>query len=707
MGGGAAGGGKTEALLASALRFIHVPGYNALILMRATTDMKLPDAILDRAHQWLEGTGARWVGEESTFYIPGGGSLSFGYLKTPIERFRYKSAQFQYIAFDELTQFEEICYRYLFSRLRKPAGLPVPLRMRSATNPDGPHAEWVRQRFVPQEYIDADVATRFSKTWIRRGFDQNGAPSERYFVPWRLEDNPHVDMEAYLASLGNLDPVTYQQLRNGDWEIRHKGKMFQRKWFSVVDLKDVPVARLRLCWSWDLAHTSPDNPSAQYKGVEEPDYTVGTLYGFDPETGFRYVLAVHRFQKEPHDVDVEILRCARRTGKRVPIVIEQEPSSGKRTIAHFKRLLAGWEVIAAETKGKTKVQRAAPYSSVAGGYLVRIVRGDWNEDWLSEHAAFPHSGKKDQVDSASQAEAYVSGGLTRAFDVYFSNDHHLICHSDAILAFPGSRGPGYSWRPPERWNVARALYVDELGEQPSYAIYVTRPPEAYRDGMGRDAFVFGMKTFEPNLTPYDMMHLLEEYERPFKGLVQLTMLPPEAKKLQEALGYDYGAGCMLWDKDPKMGVPQLRDALRLDPTAPHPIYDGLIGRPKLYFIVATDAAGRPKQNDSGLLDLLRAIHLYHHADEKTRAEAPLEYPALRCLLAIASQWFVFASPKTRDEILDERLPEGLRRGAAPDLDGGDIFGWYVARQVALAEVEPEVDRDEGADIYFGGRRLIG
>src|SRR6185295_14152306 len=54
--GGAAGGGKSDAILAGALQYVDVPGYAALILRRTYAQLTLPDSIMDRAHQWLGGT---------------------------------------------------------------------------------------------------------------------------------------------------------------------------------------------------------------------------------------------------------------------------------------------------------------------------------------------------------------------------------------------------------------------------------------------------------------------------------------------------------------------------------------------------------------------------------------------------------------------------------------------------------------------------
>jgi hypothetical protein len=78
-------------------------------------------------------------------------TLTFGYLESERNKYRYQSSEVQYIGFDELTQFAESQYLYLFSRLRRLQGSDVPLRMRSASNPDGIGREWVRARFVDSE----------------------------------------------------------------------------------------------------------------------------------------------------------------------------------------------------------------------------------------------------------------------------------------------------------------------------------------------------------------------------------------------------------------------------------------------------------------------------------------------------------------------------------------------------------------------------
>jgi hypothetical protein len=204
MYGGAAGGGKSSALLIGALQYVNEPGYAALILRRTFADLALPGAIMDRSHDWLRGTAARWNGQDKTWTFPSGATLSFGYLDTEGDKFRYQGAELQCICFDELTQFSETQYTYLLSRLRRVAGSSIPLRARAASNPGGVGHRWVKRRFV-------DTATR----------------GERRFVPAKLADNPHVDQESYREALAQLDSTTRAQLEQGLWVLDDGGLVYR------------------------------------------------------------------------------------------------------------------------------------------------------------------------------------------------------------------------------------------------------------------------------------------------------------------------------------------------------------------------------------------------------------------------------------------------------------------------------------------------
>lgn len=218
--GGAAGGSKSETLLMAALQYVDVPNYAAIVFRRTYTDLTLPDALLDRARRWLTGTAARWIDKEKTWRFPSGATLTFAYLEAENDKYRYQGSAYQGIFFDELTQFTETQYLYLFSRLRRLAGVDVPLRMRSASNPGGIGSAWVQGRFIPEGFTP-EMAGEL-KYFTKVGDDGIG----RVFLPARLRDNPYLDRESYEKSLENLDPVTRAQLLEGDWQIRERGNVY-------------------------------------------------------------------------------------------------------------------------------------------------------------------------------------------------------------------------------------------------------------------------------------------------------------------------------------------------------------------------------------------------------------------------------------------------------------------------------------------------
>ncbi len=210
--GGAGGGGKSQALWYGALQFVDVPGYAALILRRTYADLAKPGALMDRSKEYLHGTGAEWNERDKRWSFPNGGSITFGYLQHEEDKRQYASAEFQYIAFDELTHFTETQYTFLFTRLRRKKVGPtaeVPLRMRSASNPGGSGHTWVKKRFV-------DPVTRDPK---------------RVFIPATMKDNPTLDQSEYAESLSNTDPLTRAQIETGDWDAITGGR-FKREWFG-------------------------------------------------------------------------------------------------------------------------------------------------------------------------------------------------------------------------------------------------------------------------------------------------------------------------------------------------------------------------------------------------------------------------------------------------------------------------------------------
>ncbi len=374
--GGAAGGGKSDALLMGALQYVYVPGYAAILLRRTYTDLTLPEGLIERAEAWLGPTNAKWSEKKKTWKFPSNATLSFGFLEHEKHKFRYQGAAFQYIGFDELTQFTQSQYRYLFSRLRRLENTHVPLRMRSASNPGGEGHDWVKQRFIIE-----------------------GESKGRPFIPARLEDNPALDRDEYVKSLNKLDPTTRQQLLKGDWTAAQPGNMFQRGWFDIVEEAPAQMKRVRY---WDLAAT-------EAKEGKDPDWTAGVLMG--ESEGIYYILNIIRARISAKAVEDLVKQTAELDGHEVMIYMEQEPgSAGKSSIDHYGRnVLKGFAFWGKKTTG-AKTMRAAPLASAAEADNVKLVRGPWIGDFLDEVEQFPLGSHDDMVDAGSGAFEILSAG---------------------------------------------------------------------------------------------------------------------------------------------------------------------------------------------------------------------------------------------------------------------------------------------------------
>lgn len=381
--GGSAGGGKSSALLMAALMFVGIPSYSALILRRTYVDLAQPGGMMDRAHEWLANTDARWHDQTKTYRFPSGARLRFGYIDNDRDKYNYQGGEYQLCAFDELTQFELAWYLYLHSRIRRTQGSAVPcLRIRAASNPGGIGHEWVRQRFLDAQHPD------------------------RFFISAGLRDNPHLDADQYEGALGHLDPYTRAQLLDGDWDARPPGALFQREWFDIEE-QQPNLTGLRPVRFWDLAAT-------EQSGSNDPDWTVG-LKMFRDDFGVCWVQDVVRLRRGPGEVQRMVAAVAKQDGQAVRVRMQQDPGqAGKDQIDYYRRrVIPGFDFDGVLLSG-SKWLRAQPVSGQAHGGNIKLVRGPWLEAFLAELEAFQEDPRDyahdDQVDALSGAYHFCLTG---------------------------------------------------------------------------------------------------------------------------------------------------------------------------------------------------------------------------------------------------------------------------------------------------------
>ncbi len=393
--GGAAGGGKSEALLRGSAEYVDIPRYSALLLRRSYKELSKSGALMDRAQGWWGATDAHWSAENHTWTFPSGASVEFGYLEREADLLQYQSAEYQFIGFDELTQFPEHHYMYMFSRLRRLKTVDVPIRMRGATNPGGPGHMWVKKRFnLPHGPKDPDRSFVFSK----------------------LEDNPHLDIETYEKSFDQLAAVTYAQLRQGDWDVHVRGGRFDAAWFQTISRDEIPTPDMKIRF-WDLAASEPSELDP------DPDWTAGVLVSRSnlpparyaeqlleqkvPITGPFYTIEdIVRVRRKSGAVEDVVLETARHDGIHTPVWIEQERgATGKGAIQRYREyVLSGFKVRGLWLTGD-KATRITALSSRAQEGRFFMVIGPWNEAFLDEAVLYtgdtkggPHD---DQLDAGA------------------------------------------------------------------------------------------------------------------------------------------------------------------------------------------------------------------------------------------------------------------------------------------------------------------
>jgi predicted phage terminase large subunit-like protein len=388
MYGGAAGGGKSDALLMAAAQYVDVPGYSAIILRENFPDLNQPDALIPRSKAWWTGK-AHWSERDRRWTFPSGATITFGYLECDNDVYQYQGAAFQFVGIDELTQHTEFRYRYMFSRIRRPesgALASVPLRMRSGTNPGGKGHSWVFGRFI----------------------DERSRVSGAVFVPAQLTDNPSIDAEEYEKSLDHLDPITRAQLLRGDWDAIAGGR-FRAEWFTrrfqrrgthyLIGDRVYEVDRVMRFGTCDPAASALETAKSA-----DPDYTVVSAWGITPQPELLWLDCV-RVRKEIPDL-VPVIQSVYDRWEMQYVGIEAVAANravlqlARRTRMNVKEL---------SPLGQDKLVRATAAMVLAESRRVYLPEhAPWIEDALAEVTRFTGNDKQDAHDDVVDTLSYAA-----------------------------------------------------------------------------------------------------------------------------------------------------------------------------------------------------------------------------------------------------------------------------------------------------------
>jgi predicted phage terminase large subunit-like protein len=429
--GGAAGGGKSFALLLEPTRHIANKRFAGVIFRRKTPQITSPGALWDESVQLYSRINAfPRIGSLEWIFLSGS-KIKFAHMEHESNKYDWQGSQIPFIGFDEVTQFSESQFIFMLSRNRSMSGVKGYIRATCNPDPDSFVAR-MNEWYINEEGFPIPERQGIIRWFIRQGEDfvwgsdktelelaNPGKKAKSFtFIASSVYDNKILlDKDpSYLANLMALPPIEQARLLEGNWKIRPTaGSYFKKSMFEMIDPEDLPARRQKVRY-WDRAGT-------EKKSNNKPDWTAGVL--LSSHNGTYYIEHVERFQKDASAVPELIKNIAKQDGHDTRVGIEQEPgASGKFEAQFYVKELAGYatEVL---TPSADKVSRARPVASQAKAGNIKIVRGKWNADFLNELENFPIGAHDDQVDALSGAAAILMNKISGNFsDSHIGNQNN-------------------------------------------------------------------------------------------------------------------------------------------------------------------------------------------------------------------------------------------------------------------------------------------
>lgn len=418
--GGAAGGGKSYALLLEPLRHFHNPRFGSVIFRRNSTQVRNEGGLWHESVALYQQFGAHPREAVLEWIFPGGARVKFGHLEHERSVYDWHGSQIPLIGFDELTHFSERQFFYMLSRNRSTSG--VSGYIRATCNPDAD--SWVRH--LVDWYIDDQGYPIKERSGLMRWFirledeliwaDSREELISRYgidelpksftFIPSSIYDNKILMQKdpAYISSLKALSRIERLRLLGGNWNVRASaGMVFQREWFPVIDA--IPAGWISAIRFWDRAATKPNENN------KDPDWTRGLKLLRYPDNTF-LVADLKSLRDTPGQVESLVKNVASHDSAQVRIMSQQDPgSAGVSEATHFVRMLAGFDVRVI-TISSDKLTRAKPVSAQCEVGNIKVLRAPWNEEFFRELENFPEAKHDDIVDVLSGAFNALCGGFS-------------------------------------------------------------------------------------------------------------------------------------------------------------------------------------------------------------------------------------------------------------------------------------------------------
>ena len=282
--GGAAGGGKTKALIMDAFfRCLKNPGTTAVVFRR--TYQELEDTDIKEAMASYPENIAVYNAGRHEFRLVNGSKILFRHCENEVDRFKYSGIEIQFLYFDELTSFEQVVYDFIKTRLRAKKSLGVVPIVRSASNPGNIGHGWVKKMFVDAgPYMSIQTQEIYSETLHK------SKRIRTQYIPALAMENPFIT-DDYIFELEQKPPALRAALLNGDWDS-FEGQVFKewrddpehyrdRLWTHVIEPFDIPSDWPRY-FGFDHGYSKPFSCGWFAMGPDGCLYRYREWYGCKP-----------------------------------------------------------------------------------------------------------------------------------------------------------------------------------------------------------------------------------------------------------------------------------------------------------------------------------------------------------------------------------------------------------------------------------------
>lgn len=297
--GGAAGGGKSDALLAEALRQVHIPHYRGIIFRKTFPQLT---ELIDRSNELYSSVfkKAKYNDSKHVWQFPSGAKIYFGTMQHTKDRTNYQGKRYDFIGFDELTHFTFDEYIYMLSRNR-PNGAGTKCYVRATGNPGGIGHGWVKNRFItpapPMTPIDEAVTVKFPDGRERTRVQK------RIFIPSSVFDNQKLleNSPEYLSRLAMLPEGEKKALLYGDWDS-FSGQVFMEwsndptHYHDRINTHVIAPFRIPETWKiyrgFDWGYSKPFSVGWYAVDYDKRIYRIRELYGCtgEPDKGVKWTI---------------------------------------------------------------------------------------------------------------------------------------------------------------------------------------------------------------------------------------------------------------------------------------------------------------------------------------------------------------------------------------------------------------------------------